>query len=70
MAVLENEEINFVVQVNGKKRSILSIKKGSKEKDIMKLIKKDKIIDKYLNNKEIRKVIFVENRLMNILVNE
>ena len=36
----------------------------------MKLVKKDKIIDKYLNNKEIRKVIFVENRLMNILVNE
>ena len=70
LAVLENEEINFVIQVNGKKRSILSIKKGSKEKDIMKLVKKDKIIDKYLNNKEIRKVIFVENRLMNILVNE
>ena len=70
LAVLENEEINFVIQVNGKKRSILSIKKGSKEKDIMKLIKKDKMIDKYLNNKEIKKVIFVENRLMNILVNE
>ena len=70
LAVLENEEINFVIQINGKKRSILSIKKGSKEKDIMKLIKKDKIIDKYLNNKEIKKVIFVENRLMNILVNE
>ena len=70
LAVLENEEINFVIQVNGKKRSILSIKKGSKEKDIMKLVKKDKIIDKYLNNKEIKKVIFVENRLMNILVNE
>ena len=70
LAVLENEEINFVIQINGKKRSILSIKKGSKEKDIMKLIKKDKMIDKYLNNKEIKKVIFVENRLMNILVNE
>ena len=70
LAVLENEEINFVIQINGKKRSILSIKKGSKEKDIMKLVKKDKIIDKYLNNKEIRKVIFVENRLMNILKNK
>ena len=70
LAVLENEEINFVIQINGKKRTILSIKKGSKEKDIMKLIKKDKMIDKYLNNKEIKKVIFVENRLMNILVNE
>ena len=53
-----------------KKRSILSIKKGSKEQDIMKTIKKDKIIDKYVKNKEIKKIIFVENRLMNILVNE
>jgi len=28
------------------------------------------LLDKYLNNKSIKKVIFVKNRLINILVNE
>ena len=33
-------------------------------------IENEKLLDKYLNNKSIKKVIFVNNRLINILVNE
>ena len=68
--LLNEKEVNFVVQINGKKRALLSIKKDIEEKDLLLIIKKDKIVDKYLGKKEIKKIVFVKNRLINILVNE
>ena len=67
---LEKEEVNFVIQINGKKRHILELKKDILESDLLEIVKKDKIMEKYLNNKSIKKVIFIKNRLMNILLNE
>ena len=68
-SILDNEEIKFVVQINGRKRAILNVKKDISENELLKLAK-DNIIDKYLNNAKINKVIFVQNRLINILINE
>ena len=69
-SILNTEEVKFVIQINGRKRAILKVKKDITEHEILKLAKNDKSIDKYLNNLEINKVIFVKNRLINILVNE
>ena len=66
----EEEKINIVIQVNGKKRTIIAAKKGVKEADLLEIVKKDNIIVKYLKNKNINKIIFVKDRLMNILINE
>ncbi len=68
--LFEEDQIKLVVQINGKKRALLNVKKDIKETDLMGIIKKDKSLDKYINNGEIKKVIFVQNRLMNILINE
>lgn len=68
--LLDKEEINFVVQINGKKRALLNIKRDINETEVLAKIKKDKIVDKYLNKKDIKKVIFVQNRLINILIND
>ena len=46
------------------------MKKDISKNEILKLAKDDKSVDKYLNNMEINKVIFVQNRLINILTNE
>ena len=70
LSSLSNEFVNFVIQVNGKKRSIFKEKKGIKETDLLEKIKKDKIIVRYLEKKKIKKIIFVQNRLMNILTDE
>ncbi len=67
---IETEAIKFVIQINSKKRALLNVKKDINEDDIMKLLKKEKIVSKYLDKKEINKVIFVKNRLINILINE
>ena len=69
-SIFKNDDIKIVIQINGKKRSILNVKKDTQEKDVLELIKRDQISKKYLNKKDIKKVIFVKNRLMNILIND
>ncbi len=66
--MIKNEEINFVIQVNGKKRSLIKTSKDISEKELIELVHRDKNLKKYLNEKEILKKIFVKNRLMNIIV--
>ena len=67
---LEEKNINIVVQINGKKRAILNTQKGDTEKILLESAKKDRNISKYLENKQINKIIFVQDRLINILINE
>ena len=65
--LLEVENIEFVIQINGKKKAILSATKDIDEKTLMDQIKKDAKIGKIFEEKEINKVFFVKNRLINIL---
>ena len=53
-----------------KKRALLNTNKGISQTDLLELIKKDRITKKYLNNIHIKKIIFVKDRLINILINE
>ena len=62
--------VNIVVQINGKKRALLNVKKNIRETDLLEFIKKDNITEKYINNTKINKVIYVQNRLINILIND
>ena len=68
--LLEEELINIVVQINGKKRGLLRVKKDIEERTLLEILKKDKSMEKYINNTEIKKIIFVQNRLINILIND
>ena len=63
-----DEYINFVVQINGKKRGILNTIRNLDEKDLINLIKKDKNLFKYLDKKEVKKTIFVKNKLINLII--
>jgi leucyl-tRNA synthetase len=60
--------ITFVIQINGKKRGTFEIKTNSSEKEILNKINQDDKLKKYLNEKEIKKKIFVPNRLINIII--
>ena len=68
--LLEEEKVNIVVQLNGKKRALLNVKKNIRETDLLEFIKKDNITEKYINDTKINKVIYVQNRLINILIND
>ena len=64
---LEEDQVKIVVQINGRKRALFNVKKGIKETVLLEIIKKDSNTKKYLNNANINKVIYVQNRLINIL---
>ena len=68
--MVEEEEISFVIQINGKKRAIINESKDIEKDKLLDLVKKDKMIQKYINQSKINKIIFVKNRLMNILLDE
>ena len=65
---LTEENINFVVQINGKKRGILKVKKDVVEKEILEIVKINLEIKKFLTDQTIKKSIFVPNRLINIIL--
>ena len=63
-----DDEIAFVVQINGKKRGLILSKRNTDQKQLFEMIMKEKNISKYINEKKIQKKIFVPNKLINILV--
>ena len=65
---IESEAVNMVIQVNGKKRSIISVEKGLSEKSLSEKIKQSKLIDKYIENKEILRTIHIKDKIINIIV--
>jgi leucyl-tRNA synthetase len=65
---LMNEKINFVIQINGKKREILQIKRNLDEESIINQINSSKNLEKYLKGITIKKKIFIPNRLINIII--
>jgi len=65
---LKSDTINFVVQLNGKKKANFETKINISEKDLINEILIDKNLKKYLDGKKISKSFFVKNRLINILI--
>jgi leucyl-tRNA synthetase len=65
---IKEESSIIVIQINGKKRGLINAKVDLEEEDLMKLVNKDQNITKYLYNKEIKKKIYIKNKLMNIII--
>ncbi|MGH7728641.1 MAG: leucine--tRNA ligase [Vulcanimicrobiaceae bacterium] len=64
---LELETIEFVVQVNGKVRARLAVARGISEADVVELALAEPNVAAHLGGKEIRKRIFVPDRLLNVV---
>jgi leucyl-tRNA synthetase len=65
---LIEDEINLVVQINGKKRAIINVKRDITEKEILKEIKTNQEMEKFFKDQKTKKIIFVPNRLINIII--
>ena len=65
--VIDNE-IDIAVQVNGKVRDTIKIKKDASKEDMESLALSSDIIKKWLEGKEVVKVICVPNRIVNIVI--
>ena len=66
---LLEENIKYVVQINGKTRQIIEDKKDVSKEDLIILIKQNAKLNKYIQiDTEIKKIIFVPNKLINIII--
>ena len=65
---LEEKFVNIVIQINGKKRSLIKVEKDLKDLEVIKRIKKDEKISNILSDKNLLKHIIVKNRLVNFIV--
>jgi len=65
---LVKEGFNIVVQINGKKRMLLSTNENLDQNELMGKIKEMKEMQKYLGNKPIFKCIFIKNKLINLII--
>ena len=65
---IRQQKVLLVIQINGKVRGKVEIESGISEEEAMKFVKENKNVSKYLNNKEIKKVIYVQDKIINILI--
>ena len=65
---LQDKEVEIVIQINGKKRNLITVEKDIGEKSIIEKIKNGKLIDKYLNSGKLIKTVYVTNRLINYII--
>jgi len=67
-SALQLASVTYVVQVNGKVRGKIDSAADSVEDDVLKLAQQADNIVKHMQGKAVRKVIFVPNKLINIVV--
>ena len=67
-SLIENDDIQIVVQLNGKKRGDIIAKKDSSQSEIQNIIDNDEKLQKYFVDVNIIKVIYVKGRIINFVV--
>jgi len=67
-ALLSDEPIELVIQINGVKREVLKITKGLSEEDVKRIVLDNENVKKHLAGKEIKKFIYIKDRLVNVVV--
>lgn len=68
--LIEEKEVTIPVQVNGKLRAILTINHQTStiQTEVEKLARGDSNVKKYLDEIEVKKVIFIPNKLINFVI--
>ncbi|HEY4512911.1 MAG TPA: class I tRNA ligase family protein [Candidatus Paceibacterota bacterium] len=66
--LIQDEEIKIAIQINGKVRSEITIKPDDPEEKIKAQALADGNVLKHTDGKEVKKVIYVKNRLINIVL--
>ena len=54
-SIIKEETVSIVIQINGKKRGLITSKQNTKEENLIEIINKDEKLSKYLNNKELKR---------------
>jgi len=66
--LLVKETLELAIQINGKLRTTLKVRSEENEDEILKIIAKDKKIANYIEGKKITRHIYIEGKLVNLVV--
>jgi len=66
--LIKDETVTVAVQINGKVREQLLINVDAAEKDVLGLAKSSEKVQNYLEGKEIKKVIYIQGKLLSLVV--
>ncbi len=66
--VLKNDKINFVIQVNGKVRGVVMVGPDISENEALEIAKKNEKVSRWIEGKELKKVVFVKGKIINLIV--
>ena len=61
-------DVEIAVQVNGKLRSRLVVPRGMAESEVLKIVLSDAAVKRFVNGQPLKKVIYVQDRLVNLVV--
>ncbi len=65
---LENKEVTVVIQINGKRRGEVVVLKDSSENEVQKEMQNIKNIKDAISGRNVLKLIYVPNKIMNIVI--
>ncbi|MFH1671408.1 MAG: class I tRNA ligase family protein, partial [Candidatus Portnoybacteria bacterium] len=66
--LIQEETWQLIIQINGKVRDKIEVKKGISEKEVKKIALESEKIKKWLGDEKSLKVIYIPNRLVNLVV--
>jgi leucyl-tRNA synthetase len=61
-------ELDVVIQINGKTRSKVRVAQGASEDAVVAAALGDETVQRFIEGKEIRKQVYVKDRLLNLVV--
>ncbi len=66
--LLEEDKVTIPVQINGKMRGSIEVAVGSSEDDLRAIVLATEAISKYINGAEIKRFVYVPNKIVNIVI--
>jgi leucyl-tRNA synthetase len=66
--ILKEERITYIIQVNGKLRSKIEVEVNISEEELKKIILSDPKVQKWIQDKPLKKFIHVPHRLVNLVI--
>ena len=65
---LVEDVVTYVIQVNGKVRGRFELQKGLSQEEVLSHAKADPNVSRFIVDTQIKKVIYVPNKLLNLVI--
>ncbi len=62
------DTVTVAVQINGKMRGKVTVDMDSEESDVLNAAMEDSVVSRHLDGKEIRKKVYVKNKILNLVI--